>query len=88
MKDNLATSFRRALDSFREQARGEFATRLISDVLDPMANELDALSGEIEKQQRALNAAAEAMTKSSVLSATWTPASTAFPPTKSHVNRT
>lgn len=48
MKDNLATSFRRALDSFREQARGEFATRLISDVLDPMANELDALSGEIE----------------------------------------
>lgn len=48
MKDNLATSFSRALDSFREQARGEFATRLISDVLDPMADELDALSGEIE----------------------------------------
>ena len=48
MKDNLATSFRRALDFFREQARGEFATRLISDVLDPMADELDILSGEIE----------------------------------------
>ena len=48
MKDNLATSFRRALDFFQEQARGEFATRLISDVLEPMANELEALSAEIE----------------------------------------
>ena len=48
MKDNLATPFRRALDSFREQARGEFATRLISDVLDPMAHELEVLSSEIE----------------------------------------
>ena len=48
MKDNLATSFNRALGSFREQARGEFATRLILDVLEPMANELEALSTEIE----------------------------------------
>ena len=48
MKDNLATSFSRALDAFREQARGEFATRLISDVLEPMAGELEALSAEIE----------------------------------------
>ena len=48
MKDNLATSFSRALDTFRDQARGEFATRLISDVLEPMANELEALSTEIE----------------------------------------
>ena len=48
MKDNLATSFSRALDSFREQARGGFATCLISEVLEPMANELEALSSEIE----------------------------------------
>ena len=48
MKDNLATSFSRALDSFREQARGEFATCLISDVLEPMAHELETLSAEIE----------------------------------------
>ena len=48
MKDNLVTSFSRALDCFREQSQGEFATRLISDVLEPMANELEALSAEIE----------------------------------------
>lgn len=48
MKDNLATSFSRALDSFREQTRGRFATCLISDVLEPMAHELEVLSSEIE----------------------------------------
>ncbi len=48
MKDNLVNSFSRALDCFREQSRGEFAARLISDVLEPMANELEALSAEIE----------------------------------------
>lgn len=48
MKDNLATSFSRALDFFREQTRGGFATCLISDVLEPMAHELEVLSSEIE----------------------------------------
>ena len=48
MNDNLATSFRRSIDLFREQARGRFADGLISDVLEPMAQELEALSAEIE----------------------------------------
>ena len=51
MNDNLATSFVRALDRFREQTRGEFSDRLVADVLEPMANELGSLSYEIESTQ-------------------------------------
>ena len=40
MNDNLATSFARALERFREQTRGDFTTHLVADVLEPMANEL------------------------------------------------
>lgn len=55
MNDNLATSFKRALELFREQTRGEFATSLMEKVLEPMANELDALSSEIESANRELS---------------------------------
>ena len=51
MKDNLATSFARALERFRDQTRGEFSDRLVADVLEPMANELEFLSSEIESTQ-------------------------------------
>lgn len=56
MKDDLAASFIRALDSFREQTRGGFARCLISDVLEPMANELEALSAEIENTTASISA--------------------------------
>ena len=51
MNDNLATSFAQALERFREQTGGAFATHLIADVLEPMANELSSLSSEIESTQ-------------------------------------
>ena len=51
MNDNLATSFARALERFREQTRGDFTTHLVADVLEPMANELESLSSEIESTQ-------------------------------------
>ena len=56
MIDNLATSFRRDLDLFREQTRGGFAESLISDVLEPLAQELEALSAEIENTSAELAA--------------------------------
>ena len=55
MNDNLATSFVRALERFRDQTRGDFTTRLVADVLEPMANELDSLSSEIESTQEELS---------------------------------
>lgn len=55
MNDNLATSFAQALDRFREQTRGEFSDRLVADVLEPMANELAALSSEIESVQEEIS---------------------------------
>lgn len=55
MNDNLATSFKRALELFREQTRGEFATSLMEKVLEPMAKELDALSSEIESTQEQIS---------------------------------
>ena len=55
MNDNLATSFARALDRFREQTRGEFSDRLVADVLEPMANELVSLSSEIESTQEEIS---------------------------------
>lgn len=51
MKDNLATSFARALERFRDQTCGDFSARLVADVLEPMANELEFLSSEIESTQ-------------------------------------
>ena len=49
MNGDLAVSFTRSLDLFRDQARGEFAMRLVSDVLEPMARELESLSSEIDE---------------------------------------
>ena len=55
MNDNLATPFARALERFRDQTRGDFATRLVADVLEPMANELESLSSEIESTQEEIS---------------------------------
>lgn len=55
MKDNLATSFARALERFRDQTRGDFSARLVADVLEPMANELEFLSSEIERTQEEIS---------------------------------
>lgn len=51
MNDNLTTDFCRALERFRELTRGEFSDRLVADVLEPMARELESLSSEIEETQ-------------------------------------
>ena len=55
MNDNLATSFVRALERFRDQTRGDFTTHLVADVLEPMAHELESLSSEIESAQEEIS---------------------------------
>lgn len=56
MNGDLTASFNRSLDLFREQVRGEFAARLVADVLEPMAQELQSLSAEIEETSQELAA--------------------------------
>lgn len=55
MNDNFAAAFGRALATFRDQVRGEFASRLVSEVLEPMERELQALTSELESTNQELS---------------------------------
>lgn len=49
MNEIPVASFRCAGDLFRERVRGEFGERIVSEILDPMERELEALASETER---------------------------------------
>ena len=47
--------FSAASGLFKEQVRGEFGRRIVADILEPMAGELEALASETENTRKEIN---------------------------------